>query len=332
MNILVVGGAGYIGSHMVKLLHERGHVVTTLDNFCAGYPDAVLAGRVIEMDLADLLGLRRVFRETEFDCVMHFAAHALVGESMNAPAKYYRNNVANTMNLLDAMRERGVGSFVFSSTCAVYGEPRYLPIDEAHPLAPINPYGRSKRVVEQMLGDLDAAHGLRSVCLRYFNAAGADPEGRLGERHEPETHLIPLVLGAAAGSRGPAKVFGDDYETPDGTCVRDYIHVTDLCEAHLLAVDWMTSGNQSAIFNLGNGHGFSVRQVIDTAEAVTGRSVPREIARRREGDPARLVADAARAREALGWMPRYPDLHTIIEHAWRWELKRAGRTATRAGS
>lgn len=321
MNILVVGGGGYIGSHMVKLLLERGHAPTTLDNFSSGYRDAVLGGEIVEMDLSDARGLDRILAGREFDCVMHFASFIQVGESVRSPEKYYRNNFANTLNLLEAMRRRKVARFVFSSTAAVYGEPRYVPIDEAHPLSPVNPYGHSKRMVEQVLDDLSAAHGFQSVCLRYFNAAGADPEGALGERHEPETHLIPLVLGAAARTREPISVFGDDYDTSDGTCIRDYIHVSDLCEAHLLAIEWLKEGGHSGRFNLGNGQGFSVMEVIRAVEEVTGREVPKRIASRREGDPARLVADPALAQRTLGWSPRYPGLHAIVEHAWRWELK-----------
>jgi len=321
MRVLIVGGAGYIGSHMVKLLCQEGMEVTTLDNLWAGYRDAVLGGHFIEGDLADPETLKRVFTEGRFDGVMHFASFIQVGESVREPAKYYRNNVTNTQNLLDAMVAHGVGSFIFSSTAAIFGEPRRVPIDEAHPKAPINPYGRSKWMVEQMLADYDTAYGLKSVCLRYFNAAGADPEGRIGERHQPETHLIPLVLQAASG-RGPAiTVFGSDYETPDGTCIRDYIHVDDLCDAHLLALRQLWAGATSDAYNLGNGNGFSVREVIDTAQRVTGRIIPVQYGERRVGDPARLVADASQARTALAWRPRFDDLATIIDHAWRWESR-----------
>ena len=321
MHVLVVGGAGYIGSHMVKILDRAGLAVTTLDNLSNGHRDAVVGGRFIEGDLADTRLLDQVFADGSFDGVMHFASFIQVGESVQKPADYYRNNVVNTLNLLDAMRVHGVKAFIFSSTAAIFGEPQYLPIDEAHPKQPINPYGRSKWMVEQILADYDTAYGLKSISLRYFNAAGADPEGLLGERHEPESHLIPLVLQAAAGRRAYIAVFGDDYETPDGTCIRDYIHVNDLCEVHLLALEKLWSGAVSAAYNLGNGKGFSVREVIDTAIKVSGRAIPVQVSERRVGDPARLVADSTRARRELGWRPRYADLAIIVEHAWRWESR-----------
>jgi UDP-glucose 4-epimerase len=321
MRVLVVGGAGYIGSHMVKMLCRAGEEVVTLDNLVAGYRDAVTGGQFVEGDLADTDALTRVFEQTPFDGVMHFASYIQVGESVREPSKYYRNNVANTQNLLDAMVAFEVRNFIFSSTAAIFGEPQRVPIDEAHPKNPINPYGRSKWMVEQMLQDYDTAYGLKSVCLRYFNAAGADPEGEIGERHVPETHLIPLVLQAASGRLAHITVFGTDYSTPDGTCIRDYIHVDDLCDVHRLALGKLHEGAESAAFNLGNGNGFSVQEVIDTAKVVTGRAIPVRYGERRSGDPARLVADSTRAREALGWQPRYGDLATIIEHAWRWELE-----------
>lgn len=321
MKVLVVGGAGYIGSHMVVRLLEEAAEVTTLDNLSGGYRDAVLGGEFIEGDLADLDLLDKLFSEHRFDAVMHFASYIEVGESIIAPAKYYRNNVTNTQNLLDAMVKHGVRHFIFSSTAATFGEPQYVPIDEEHPMQPINPYGRSKLMVEQMLADYDRAYGLKSVCLRYFNAAGADPQTRIGERHVPETHLIPLVLQAASGRRESISVFGQDYDTPDGTCVRDYIHICDLCEAHLLAIKALQDTNESAAFNLGNGNGFSVKEVIETAERVTGRTIPVVYTERRPGDPARLVADAGRIRQQLGWSPKFSSLETIIEHAWRWEQK-----------
>ncbi len=321
---MVVGGAGYIGSHMVKLLARRGHTVTTIDNFSTGFRDAVVAGDVLDLDLADRAELTRVLASRRPDAVMHFASSIQVGESMRAPARYYRNNVVHTINLLDAMLEAGVQAFVFSSTAAVFGEPQRVPIDERHPTAPINPYGASKLMVERLLADFDAAYALRSVALRYFNAAGADPEGELGERHDPETHLIPLVLQVASGRRPAIRVFGDDYDTPDGTCIRDYIHIEDLCAAHLLALEHLAAGKGSAAFNLGNGAGFSVKEVIAAAERVTGRPINVEYAPRREGDPARLVADSAAARATLRWRPRYADLDTIVTHAWAWEKRRAG--------
>ena len=323
MHILVVGGAGYIGSHMVKRLGQLGCRVTTLDNLSAGHRDAVLYGEFVQGDMADRTLLNQVFAQGQFDAVMHFASFIQVGESVAQPAKYYANNVVNTLQLLDVMLAHGVKQFIFSSTAATFGEPQYVPIDEAHPQQPINPYGRSKLMVEQALADYDTAYGLKSVCLRYFNAAGADPEGQLGERHEPETHLVPLVLQAASGRRAHISVFGRDYDTPDGTCIRDYIHIVDLCEAHWLAVQHLAQGGVSEAFNLGNGQGFSVQEVIDTARQVTGRAIAVQEGPRRAGDPARLVADATRARQVLGWQPQFADLATIIAHAWRWETRTA---------
>jgi len=321
LNILVVGGAGYIGSHMVKRLGRLGCAVTTLDNLSGGYRDAVLCGEFVHGDLADSALLDRLFAERRFDAVMHFASFIQVGESVQQPARYYRNNVVNTLNLLDTMQAFGVDKFIFSSTAATFGEPQYSPIDEAHPQNPINPYGRTKLVVEQALADYDRAYQLKSVCLRYFNAAGADPEGELGERHDPETHLIPLVLQAASGRRPAISVFGRDYDTPDGTCIRDYIHVSDLCEAHWLALQSLVNGGPSQRYNLGNGNGFSVQAVIDAARKVTGRNIPVVDAPRREGDPARLVADSRLAQEKIGWKPQHADLETIIEHAWKFEIR-----------
>jgi UDP-glucose 4-epimerase len=320
LRVLVVGGAGYIGSHMVKRLGQQGCQVTTLDDLSSGHRDAVVNGDFVQGSIADADLLDRLLGRG-FDAVMHFASFIQVGESVQQPAKYYQNNVVNTLNLLEAMRAHGIHKFIFSSTAATFGEPQYTPIDERHPQQPINPYGRSKRMIEEVLADYDAAYGLKSVCLRYFNAAGADPEGQLGERHEPETHLIPLVLQAASGRRPHISVFGRDYETPDGTCIRDYVHIADLCEAHWLALQSLMNGAPSQAYNLGNGHGFSVQEVIDTAEAVTGRKIAVVNAPRREGDPARLVADATLARQQLGWQPQYADLATIVEHAWKWETR-----------
>lgn len=321
LNILVAGGAGYIGSHMVKHLGQLGCAVTTLDNLSGGYRDAVLSGEFVHGDLADTALLEQLFAEKRFDAVMHFASFIQVGESVQQPARYYRNNVVNTLNLLDTMQAFGVDKFIFSSTAATFGEPQYSPIDEAHPQNPINPYGRTKLVVEQALADYDRAYRLKSVCLRYFNAAGADPDGELGERHDPETHLIPLVLQAASGRRPHISVFGRDYDTPDGTCIRDYIHVSDLCEAHWLALQSLVEGAPSQCYNLGNGNGFSVQAVIDVARKVTGRNITVVDAPRREGDPARLVADSRLAQEKLGWKPQYADLETIIGHAWKFETR-----------
>lgn len=321
MHVLVVGGAGYIGSHMVLMLAEQGHEVTVFDNFSTGYRDAILTGRIVEGDLADTVALERLFSSNRFDAVMHFASFIQVGESVREPLKYYRNNASNTLNLLEAMVRHKVLQFVFSSTAAVFGEPQHVPIDETHPQSPVNPYGASKLMVERMLADFETAYGLRAVSLRYFNAAGADPQGRLGERHEPETHLIPLVLEAAIGKRPHITVFGRDYDTPDGTCIRDYIHIVDLCSAHLAALDYLAAGKAGA-FNLGNGAGYSVDEVIRVSREVTGKEIPVQYGERRAGDPARLVADATRARAELKWQPRYADLPTIIAHAWQWASKR----------
>lgn len=324
MKVLVVGGAGYIGSHMVKMLLADGHQVVTFDNLSGGFRDAVLGGEFVEGDLADRLALDNVFALHRPDAVMHFASFIQVGESVQLPDKYYRNNFSNTVNLLDAMVAHGVKRFIFSSTAAIFGEPEYVPIDELHPTRPLNPYGRSKWMVEQMLVDYGLAFGLRYVCLRYFNAAGADPDGLLGERHQPETHLIPLVLQAASGRRPHIAVFGRDYDTPDGTCIRDYIHIADLCSAHLLALNMLSDGGHSNCFNLGNGEGFSVQQVIDAAQRIAGVSIQIVDAERRAGDPARLVADASRARRVLGWVPQHAELDAIIADAWRWEGATAG--------
>ncbi|MFD0930238.1 UDP-glucose 4-epimerase GalE [Methylophilus glucosoxydans] len=327
MRVLVVGGAGYIGSHMVKMLLDSGHDVITLDNLSSGHRDAVLGGVFVEGDLADINCLDKVFTEHHPEAVMHFASFIQVGESVRKPDIYYRNNVTNTLNLLDTMLKFDVKKFIFSSTAAVFGEPDYVPIDEAHPNRPLNPYGRSKLMIEHVLADYAKAFDFRSVCLRYFNAAGADPEGQLGERHDPETHLIPLILQAASGRRENIQVFGRDYDTPDGTCIRDYIHIVDLCAAHLAALDYLESGGESDRFNLGNGSGFSVQEVLDAVQKVSGRSVKVIDGPRREGDPARLVADAKRARSILNWKPIFTDLETIVQHAWQWELKCSDRVA-----
>ncbi len=319
MHYLVIGGAGYIGSHMVKCLVAEGATVTVLDDLSSGHRDAVLGGELIVQDFADRAFLDQLFSNTRFDGVFHFASQILVGESVINPAKYYRANTVATLTLLEAMRDHGVNHFVFSSTAAVYGEPDYVPIDEQHPKVPVNPYGASKYMVEMMLSDFHRAHGLKYVALRYFNAAGADPQARLGERHEPETHLIPLALKAVLGKKPPLKLFGRDYDTPDGTCIRDYIHVDDLSSAHLLAMQYLQNGGESTVFNLGNGAGYSVQEVIDVVAKVTGKPVPVEHAPRREGDPARLVADAAKAKSVLGWNPVLNDLETIVQHAWNWE-------------
>lgn len=326
MKILVVGGAGYIGSHMVKMLSAAGHQVIVLDNLTTGFPSAVKSGQLIVGDLADINLLEKLFSEHQFDGVMHFAANSLVGESMENPAKYYRNNVSNTLNLLDIMVRRGVKNFIFSSTAATFGEPKYTPIDEFHPQAPINSYGSSKLMVERILNDYSSAYGLSSVSLRYFNACGADPDGEIGENHDPETHLIPLILQAASGRRRSITVFGRDYATDDGTCVRDYIHINDLCSAHLLGLEKIIkeSPGKALAYNLGNGCGFSVQEVIDVVRNIVARdgySFIVEDGERRDGDPAVLVADSTRAIEALGWKPKFSSLEAIVQHAWNWEKK-----------
>ena len=319
MSILVIGGAGYIGSHMVKHLATSGEQVITLDNLSRGYRDAVHYGDFIEGDLGNPDMLDRVFSTHAITAVMHFAAYIEVGESVVEPAKYYRNNVINTVTLLDAMTRHRINNFIFSSTAAIFGEPEYTPIDEQHSKAPINPYGRTKLMVEQILQDYDAAYQLKSTCLRYFNAAGADAQGELGERHQPESHLIPLILQAASGRRDDIKVFGNDYPTDDGTCVRDYIHVEDLCKAHSLALQHMQTTGKSARYNLGNGKGFSVQQVIDATREVTGKHFKVTQDQRRPGDPAVLVADSKLAQQELDWRPGHTELESIIASAWKWE-------------
>jgi UDP-glucose 4-epimerase len=321
MHILVCGGAGYIGSHMVELLLERGHDVTILDNLSSGHRDAVSGGRFEVADLARPDEIDRVFRTASFDAVMQFAAYIRVEESVALPGKYFRNNFSNTVNLLDAMVHHGVRKLVFSSTAAVYGEPHYIPVDENHPREPINPYGLSKKMVEDALPYYTSAYGLKAVPLRYFNAAGADPGARRGPRHEPLTHLIPLVLRAAAGITPNLKVFGRDWPTPDGTCVRDYIHVLDLCEAHLAALEYLEEGGETRAFNLGVGRGFSVQEVIDAAVRVTGRRFEVVTEVRRPGDAAQLIADPSLANRVLGWKAKLTDLETIVAHNWAWQLK-----------
>lgn len=315
--VLVVGGAGYIGSHMVKQLCQKGREVVVLDNLVSGHRDAVADGAVfVAGDMADRDVLDSIFQRFEVTAVMHFAAFIDVGESVHAPGRYYQNNVAASLVLLEAMVYYRIDRLIFSSTAAVYGEPLYRPIDEAHPCDPTNPYGRSKWMVEAILQDYQQAHGLRAVRLRYFNAAGADPDGSLAERHVPETHLIPLVLEVAARKRGCVTVYGRDYPTADGTCVRDYLHVMDLCRAHLLALKHLETGGTSTVFNLGNGDGFSVEEVIESARAVTRRAIEVVYGPRRGGDPAVLVADARAARDVLGWHPEYTQLESMVEHAW----------------
>ncbi|NNU81469.1 UDP-glucose 4-epimerase GalE [Halovulum dunhuangense] len=317
--ILVCGGAGYIGSHMVRMLLRHGHEVVVFDNFSQGHRAALPSGiQVIEGDLLDPATLARAFAGRGFDAVYHFAALISVGESVTAPDLYYRNNVVGALNLLDAMRAADCDRLVFSSTAAVYGNPVSDLIAETHPQNPINPYGRSKLMMEQVLEDHARAHGIRSVSFRYFNAAGADPSGGLGEAHDPETHLVPNVLLAALGERPALDIFGTDYDTRDGTCIRDYVHVNDIARAHLAALDWMAGNDGAHVFNLGNGTGFTIREVLEAAEAVTGRKIPVRTAPRRAGDAGILVADSRKARDLLGWQPRIPDIAGIIESAWAW--------------
>ena len=320
--ILVTGGAGYIGSHTVRLLLEQGHDVTVVDNLSKGYRHNVPAGRLFEFDMADTAALAALMRHKRSQAVVHFAAFIAVGESMREPARYFTNNLGGSLSLLTAMVETGVKHMVFSSTAAVYGDPPSSPIVETFPIHAVNPYGESKVMVETLLRWFDRIHGLTSICLRYFNACGADPEGHLGEEHEPETHLIPLLLRAVL-TGNPVTVFGDDYDTPDGTCIRDYIHVNDLAQAHILALDYLQSGGASDQFNVGTSTGHSVMETIRAVEAVTGSKVPYVVGPRREGDPPRLVADAAKLRGKLGWQPRYAELPAIIEHAWKFAQKKA---------
>lgn len=318
INILVTGGAGYIGSHAVQVLSKAGYGVVVYDNLSRGHCEAVEGFELVEGDTADSRKLLSLFKDRQIGAVMHFAAHSQVGESVEKPALYYSNNVIGGLKLLDAVLSAGVKYFIFSSSAAVYGEPERVPIDEGHPLKPTNPYGETKVVIERALEYFEQAYGLKSVSLRYFNAAGAAVGGAIGENHDPETHLIPLALKAAKGQIKKLTIFGDDYPTADGTAVRDYIHVEDLADAHLLALDALVEGKPSAVYNLGNGSGFSVLEVVKAAEKVTGMPVPYEIGPRRPGDPAVLVASALKAKAELGWKPRYNSLEKIIETAWNW--------------
>ena len=319
----MTGGAGYIGSHMVKLLAETGSEVTVLDDLSTGHAAAVRGAQFVKGDIADVASTKSLLQKNRIEGVVHFAASSLVGESMADPLKYYRRNVGGTVALVQAMRDAGVARIVFSSTAAVYGDPVRTPIDEAHPKQPVNPYGASKLAMERMLSDCSTAYGIGAVVLRYFNAAGADPSGELGERHDPETHLIPLVLQAASGRRASISVFGMDWPTRDGTCVRDYIHVNDLCDAHLRALDWLGKGGRYEAFNLGNGDGASVLEVIEAARRVTGKPIKIDRAARRAGDPPSLVADAGKARRVLGWKPARAEIEGIVRDAWNFEQRRA---------
>jgi UDP-arabinose 4-epimerase len=316
--ILVTGGAGFVGSHACKALARAGYVPITFDNLERGHRWAVKWGPFEQGDLRNESDLKHVFAKWQPEAVVHFAAYAYVGESVAEPMKYYENNVGGTAKLLAACASHGCAKFVFSSTCATYGIPEKLPLTEASPQLPVNPYGYSKLVVERMLREAEEAYGIRHVALRYFNAAGADPDGEIGELHLPEPHLIPLVLFAALGKRPAIQILGNDYPTNDGTCIRDYVHVCDLADAHVAALDWLAAGNESQRFNLGNGLGFSVTEVIRTSREVTNHAIETEICPRRPGDPPMLISDSTKARQLLRWTPKYPDLAQQISHAWRW--------------
>jgi UDP-glucose-4-epimerase GalE len=326
-SILVTGGAGYIGSHTVRLLDQQGYDVTIVDNLSRGYRHNADPQRLRVLDLADTAGLCGVFEERRFDAVVHFAAYIAVGESMRAPELYFANNVGGSLSLLTAMIRAGVRHLVFSSTAAVYGMPAAVPIQEAAPYAPLNPYGESKVMVEKMLGWFDQVHGMRSVSLRYFNAAGAHADGNLGEEHDPETHLIPLLFHAIRTGQ-PVTIFGEDYPTADGTCIRDYIHVDDLAQAHILALEWLTGGGASQTFNVGTGAGYSVREVVRAVEEVTGKKVPYVMGPRRDGDPPELVADSSKLRRTLKWAPEHSELHDIVSTAWQFERRRQLKQAS----
>jgi len=323
MAILVVGGAGYIGSHVVRALQQSNKEIVVFDNLEKGHREAIPDVPLYEGDLRNKEAVRAVFETYPIDAAMHFSAYSIVGESMEKPEMYYENNLLGTLNLLTAMKNCGVKHFIFSSTAAVYGDPHNIPIDEKHPTSPTNPYGETKLAVEKMLAWFDKIYGIKSISLRYFNAAGADPQGDIGELHAPETHLIPLVIEAALGHREQIAIFGDDYTTKDGTCIRDYIHVTDLADAHIRALDYLSSGNESDVFNLGNGNGYSVKEIITVARAVTGMEIPIRIAGRRPGDPPLLIASSKKARAVLDWKPKFYDIRTIVATAWRWHSGKA---------
>lgn len=331
--VLVTGGAGYVGSHVCKALAAVGHVPVVYDSLVNGHRWAVKWGCLEEGDIADRDRLDAVLARWKPDAAMHFAAYAYVGESVTNPGKYYRNNVVGSLSLLEALRDHGVQKLVFSSTCATYGIPDSDAIHEEHPQRPINAYGASKLMVERMLADFGAAHELRSSTLRYFNAAGADPDGEVGEAHDPETHLIPLLLEAASGLRAEVVIYGEDYDTRDGTCIRDYVHVADLAQAHVLALDALASGSPGlSCYNLGNGQGFSVKEVVSSVERVTGRRVAVRSGPRRQGDPPKLVADSRKIRRELGWMPRFAELDRIVDTAWRWSQSRVAGSPVQAVS
>lgn len=321
-NVLVTGGAGYIGSHTAKVLARSGFQPVVLDNLSEGHRRAVKWGPLVEGDLSDVDVVRETLARFRIEAVIHFAANAYVGESMVNPRKYFANNVGNTLKLLDAVLDAGVRHIVFSSTCATYGVPQEVPISERHPQVPVNPYGESKLFVERVLRWYGEIHGLGWVALRYFNAAGCDPDGEIGEEHDPETHLIPLAVAAALGHGDELRIFGTDFPTPDGTAIRDYIHVMDLADAHVRALEHLRAGGESLASNLGTGTGTSVREVIEAVESVSGRKVPAQESPRRAGDPPRLVADASLARKVLGWEPRYGEFASIVETAWGWQTSR----------
>lgn len=321
MAVLVCGGAGYIGSHVNKQLNKEGYETVVFDNLVYGHREAVKWGHFVQGDLENIDEIEAVFQKYKVDAVFHFAAYAYVGESVENPEKYYYNNVSNTLNLLQAMKKYGCNKIIFSSTCATYGEPEQVPITEDMTQNPINPYGASKLMVERIFEDYSKAYGLKFVVLRYFNAAGADPEGEIGESHTPETHLIPLVLDAASGKRQDIKIFGTDYDTPDGSCIRDYIHVYDLATAHLSALHYLEDGKESDFFNLGNTLGTSVLEVVKSVKKVTGREFTVTMADRRAGDPAKLVGSSQKAQKVLGWKPIYGEIDAIVEHAWKWHEK-----------
>ena len=321
MRILITGGAGYIGSHVVAALGEKGADILVYDNLSTGHQDSLLYGKLVVGDLNDKLLLEKTIKTFKPDAVLHFAAFIQVGESVQEPLKYYRNNSGNAINLLEAMTEHGVRNFIFSSTAAVYGNPVNVPIMEDEAVRPINPYGHSKSFIETVLRDVSLAKDFRYVSLRYFNAAGAEPRARIGERHNPETHLIPLILKTAKGERQSIGINGTDYATPDGTCIRDYVHIMDLADAHILALDYLMNNGASDVFNCGYGHGYSVREVIQTARIVTGKDFTVVDSVRREGDPPVLVADSSKIKKCLNWTPRNDDLVSIIKSAWEWEKK-----------
>lgn len=321
MAILVAGGAGYIGSHTVKMLYKKGYDVIVYDNLSKGYREFAKWGRFIEGDISDDKKLKKVFQKYKIDAVMHFCAFIEVGESVVEPEKYYKNNLVNTITLINTMKDAGIKNFIFSSTAAIFGEPENIPIKEDDPKNPINPYGRTKLFVEEILEDYEKAYGFNSICFRYFNAAGADPDGEIGEAHNPESHLIPLILDAAMGKREAIKIFGTDYPTKDGTCIRDYIHVNDLAEAHILGLEFLLREKRSERFNLGSGEGYTVREIIDMVKKITGKDFKVVETERRAGDPPVLIADSSKARKILGWQRKFT-LQEIIETAWKWHQKK----------